>query len=191
MANVSATITFKFLAKSEDQHPTNDSSWGLCKRTLFALSTCRLPHLVGGNVRGGTREKRTPGEGGASRSPGPPPHRPPSPRPAGGFPGLNEPAGELYRGRGCQLPRLGRGLGKKRRKASEKVWGRDTHSRRPPNGVNTRGGAAGRGSGGEPRDTRYSRGWGGCQKVNTHAQKEEKKVKRTESEWKMDEVGGD
>lgn len=174
MANVSATITFKFLAKSEDQHPTNDSSWGLCKRTLFALSTCRLPHLVGGNVRGGTREKRTPGEGGASRSPGPPPHRPPSPRPAGGFPGLNEPAGELYRGRGCQLPRLGRGLGKKRRKASEKVWGRDTHSRRPPNGVNTRGGRREEGVAGSPGIPAIHGDGGGVRK-STHTHKKRRR----------------
>lgn len=72
-----------------------------------------------------------------------------------------------------------------KRKPSKKVWRGTAHSQHPQLGKYT-GGAAGRGSGGEPRDTRYSRGWGG-QKVTTH--KEERKVKREASERKTGAVG--
>lgn len=79
-------------------------------------------------------------------------------------------------------------MGKKKCKSSEKVWGGDTHSQHPPppNWVNTRGVVAVRGSGGEHRDTRYSRGHGrGSESQHTHAhtQKEEGGEKRTSERW--------
>lgn len=60
--------------------------------------------------------------------PGVPALAAPPPGPAGGFPRLNGTAGELDRGRGCQLPGLGRGLGKEKCKSGEKVWGGNTHN---------------------------------------------------------------
>lgn len=123
-ASVSATVTFKFLPKSEDQHPMNDSSGGfvsgLCLLSPLAVSPTWLEETFEvGRERKAPREKVGP--------PGVPAAPVPTP-PAGGFPGLNGTAGELDRGRGCQLPRLGRGLGKKKHKSGEKVWGEHTHS---------------------------------------------------------------
>lgn len=143
---------------------------GLCLLSPLAVSpTWWEETFEVGRERNAPREKVGP-----PGVPAPPPHRPPSPRPAGGFPGLNEPAGELYRGRGCQLPRLGRGLGKKRRKASEKVWGRDTHSQRPPNGVNTRGGRREEGVAGSPGIPAIHGDGGGVRK-STHTHKKRRR----------------
>lgn len=80
-ANISATVTFKFLAKNEDQLPTNDSSGGFVSG-LCLLSPLPSPPLGWRRRSRVGREGSAPGEGGASPRPGPPPHPP-----AGGFPG--------------------------------------------------------------------------------------------------------
>lgn len=144
---------------------------------MFAVSTFRLPHLVGGNVRGGTRGKSAPGEGRASWSPGP--HRSPRPGPAGGFPGLNGTAGELDRGRGCQLPRFGKGLREKKCNPVKKFGEGRLTQNTPQQGKHGGGGGKGewRGTQGYP----LFAGMGGVRK-STHTQKEEREVKRQESE---------
>lgn len=152
---------------------------------LFPLSIS--PTLARGNVRGGIREKSAPREGLASWSPGP--HRSPRPGPAGGFPGLNGTAGELDRGR-VSAAKARQRLGKGKNVNPVKRSGERIHilNTPPPTNRSARGvGAAGRGSGGESKNTRYSRRGGAGQKVNTH----EKRRRR----WKggervKDGVGG-
>lgn len=168
-ANISATVTFKFLAKNEDQHPTNDSSGGfvsgLCLLSPLAVSPTWLEEtLEVGRERSAPREKVGPPRVLA------PPHHPPH-SPAGGFPGLNGTAGELDRRSGCQLPRLGRGLREKTRKASEKVWGGDTQSQHPQLGKHEGGGGKGEWRGAQGYPLFAGTGRGGVRK-STHAQKE-------------------
>lgn len=151
---------------------------GLCKRTWFAPSAFCLPHLVGGNVRGGTREKSAPGGGLASGVPAlTAPARPA--RPGRGFPGLNGTAAELDRGSGCQLPRLGRGLGKKTCKSSEKVWGRHAHS--TPQAGKHEVGRRERGVAGNPGIPAI-RGGGGGQKVTINKKRTGSRERRRASE---------
>lgn len=183
-ANISATVTFKFLAKNEDQHPTNDSSGGfvsgLCLLSPLAVSPTWLEEtLEVGRERSAPREKVGP----------PRVLAPPHPPPAGGFPGLNGMAGELDRGSGCQLPRLGGGLREKTRKASEKVWGGDTQSQHPRLGKHEGGGGKGEWRGAQGYPLFAGTGRGGVRK-STHAQKE-REAERAESERKTDQAGGD
>ncbi|XFF87767.1 hypothetical protein AB1E18_013986 [Capra hircus] len=71
-ANISATVTFKFLAKNEDQHPTNDSSGGfvsgLCLLSPLAVSPTWLEEtLEVGRERSAPREKVGPPRGGCQK----------------------------------------------------------------------------------------------------------------------------
>lgn len=151
---------------------------------MFALSAFGLPTWLEETFeRAGRKALRE--RSGLQESRPPPLPRAPAPArpgPAGGFPELNGTAGEMDRGRACQLPRLGWGLGKKKETQRKSLGRGDTGTTPPSKWVNTRG-AAGRGSGGEPRETRYSRDVGGGQKVNTHAytQKERRGRERERS----------
>lgn len=77
-ANISATVTFKFLAKNEDQLPTNDSSGGfvsgLCLLSPLAVSPTWLEEtLEVGREGSAPREKVGPPR--ALAPPHPPPGR--------------------------------------------------------------------------------------------------------------------
>lgn len=98
-ANISATVTFKFLAKNEDQHPTNDSSGGfvsgLCLLSPLAVSPTWLEEtLEVGRERSAPREKVGPPRVLA------PPHPPPL------LPGWGIPRAEWDGGRAGQKERV-------------------------------------------------------------------------------------
>lgn len=155
-----------FLQKVKTNTPTNDSSGGfvsgLCLLAPLSFSpTWSKETLAVGRERKALLESR-------------PPSPLPRPCPAGGFPELNGTAGELDRGTGCQLPRLGRDLRtkkKKKCKSSEKVWGGNTHSQHPPpNWVNNWGGQREGGVAENPGIPAIRRDGG--QKVNTYKKRE-------------------
>lgn len=155
-----------FLQKVKTNTPTNDSSGGfvsgLCLLSPLSVSPTWLEETF--EV---ARERKALGRRSGLLESRPPPLPPPRPGPAGGFPGLNGTAGELDRGTGCQLPRLGRGLGKTKCKSSEKVWGEDTHNT-PQLGKHERGRREG-GVAGNPGIPAI-RGGGGVRK-STHTHK--------------------
>lgn len=135
---------------------------------MFARSTFLLPHLVEGNVSGGTREKSALGVPAPIAAPPP-------------LPGWGIPRTEWDGGRAGQRDRVSAAKArqrledqkkkKKKCKSSEKVWGGNTHSQHPPpNWVNNWGGQREGGVAENPGIPAIRRDGG--QKVNTYKKRE-------------------